>query len=69
MPNIFRIILLLTFATAVSACGLKGKLKTPEQIEKLEAKKAQEEAKKAQEEAAEDTDSNADSIEKSVEKK
>ncbi len=65
MPNIFRIILLLTLAISVSACGLKGKLKTPEQIEKLEAKKAQEEAKKSQEEAAENTDS----IEKSVEKK
>lgn len=65
MPNIFRIILLLTFAIAVSACGLKGKLKTPEQIEKLEAKKAQEEAKKAQEESSEKDDS----IEQSVEKK
>lgn len=31
----------------MSACGLKGKLKTPEQIQKIEAKKAQEEEKKA----------------------
>ncbi len=48
MTNIFRIVLLLVIALPISACGLKGKLKTPDQIQKAEAKKEQEDAKKAQ---------------------
>ena len=57
MFNIFRIILLFVVIIPTASCGVKGKLKTPEQIEKIEAKKAQEEAKKAQEEAAQKDDS------------
>ena len=58
---VLRVFLLIFLITPLTACGVKGKLKTPEQIEKLEAK----EAKKAQEEAAK----NAESTEESVERK
>ncbi len=51
MAGIFRIILLVLLASSVSACGIKGKLKTPEQIEKIDAKKAKEEAEKSAESA------------------
>ena len=51
MASIFRIVLLVILSISVSACGIKGKLKTPEQIEKIEAKKAAEAEKKAKEEA------------------
>lgn len=44
MPCIFRMVLLVALAGSISACGVKGNLKTPAQIEKEEAKKA----KKAQ---------------------
>ncbi len=57
MPNIFRIVLLVMLAISVSACGIKGKLKTPEQIEKIEAKKAAEAEKKAKEEAEKNAES------------
>lgn len=50
MKNISQIFLLLIAASSVTACGVKGRLKTPEQIERDAAKKAQkEEAKKATE--------------------
>jgi predicted small lipoprotein YifL len=42
MDSIFRIIFLFALVLPISACGLKGKLKTPDQIQKIEAKKAQE---------------------------
>ena len=45
-----HIILLLTFASSLTACGNKGRLKTPDQIEKDNAKKAAKEAKEKQEE-------------------
>ncbi|MEK6746542.1 MAG: hypothetical protein AABY33_05880 [Pseudomonadota bacterium] len=48
MPHIFRIVLLLTVTGSLAACGVKGKLKTPEQIEKQEAKEAREKEKKLQ---------------------
>ncbi len=51
MASIFRIVLLVILSISVSACGIKGKLKTPEQIEKIEAKKAAEVEKKVKEEA------------------
>lgn len=51
MANIVRIIILLAIVLPIASCGLKGKLKSPEQIEKLEAKKAQQEAQKAQDDA------------------
>lgn len=54
MRSIFHIVLLLLVATSISACGVKGKLKTPDQIEKEAAKKAKkEEEKKAKEAGAE----------------
>ena len=53
MRNIFHIFLLMLVATSLSACGVKGNLKTPDQIEALAAKKAkQEEEKKAKEETS-----------------
>ncbi len=54
MYNILRIIFLFSLIFPVSACGLKGKLKTPEQIQKIEAKKAQEEIKKQEKNEEED---------------
>lgn len=38
------------FAQSLAACGYKGNLKTPTQIEQEEAKKAHEEQKKKEEE-------------------
>lgn len=61
MLKIINISLLIAISLSITACGVKGKLKTPDQIEKQAAK----EAKKAQEEAAK----NAESTEESVEKK
>lgn len=40
-------------AVPVASCGFKGKLKTPDQIEKIEAKKAAQANKKAEEELKE----------------
>ncbi len=51
MPQIFRMVLLLTITSMLAACGVKGKLKTPDQIEKQEAKEARDKEKKAQEQA------------------
>lgn len=51
MLNILRIILFVSITGVLAACGVKGKLKTPDQIEKLEAKEAREKEKKAQEQA------------------
>lgn len=51
MPQIFRVILLLMVTGLLAACGVKGKLKTPDQIERLEAKEAREKEKKAQDQA------------------
>jgi predicted small lipoprotein YifL len=56
MANILRVIFLLALALPVSACGLKGKLKTPDQIQKMEAKKAQEEEKAKGEEAGQENE-------------
>jgi len=50
MANILRVIFLFALVLPISACGLKGKLKTPDQIQKMEAKKAQEEEKAKDEE-------------------
>lgn len=41
--------MLIALSCSISACGVKGNLKTPAQIEKDEAKKAAKEAKKQQE--------------------
>ena len=49
MKNILQFFLLLVAASAIAACGVKGHLKTPEQIERDQAKKAKKaEGKKAQ---------------------
>ncbi len=65
MPVILNIILAISLAFSLTACGVKGKLKTPDQIEKLEEKQAAKEAK----EARDKTTKNADHVENSVEKK
>ncbi|MEQ1705714.1 MAG: lipoprotein [Rickettsiales bacterium] len=41
-------VILSALLLSLSACGVKGKLKTPDQIEKLEAKEAREKEKKLQ---------------------
>ena len=51
MTNIFRIIFLLALISPVAACGVKGKVKSPAQIEKEEAKKAAAKAKSDKEKA------------------
>lgn len=49
MKHVLQMLLLLTAATAgVSACGNRGKLKSPAQIEAQEAKKAAREARREQ---------------------
>lgn len=50
MPNIIQILLLLMSLSIVSSCGVKGKLKTPERIEKEAERKTQQEAKKKEKE-------------------
>lgn len=49
MLKIIQISLLLAIFCQFSACGVKGKLKTPAQIEKEEAKKAAKSEKDQQE--------------------
>ena len=48
MKYIFRTILFFMLVVSVSACGVKGKLKTPDQIEKQEAKETAKKAKEAE---------------------
>lgn len=55
MTRLLRIILLLAMVAPIASCGVKGRLKTPDQIQRIEAKKAAEAQKKA-EEAAEEKD-------------
>lgn len=50
MINTFRIILLSLLVVPVTSCGVKGKLKTPDQIKKEEAKAVRAEEKKKLEE-------------------
>ncbi len=54
MGDIFRMVLLLTCASTLVACGVKGKLKTPNQIEAQEAKKAAKQAKKQEQQETEE---------------
>jgi predicted small lipoprotein YifL len=49
MPDIFRLVLLFTMTGLLASCGVKGRLKTPDQIEKQEAKEAHEKEKKLKE--------------------
>lgn len=49
MLKIINISLLIALSCSISACGVKGSLKTPAQIEKDAAKKSAKEAKKQQE--------------------
>jgi len=46
MLKIINISLLIAISCSISACGVKGKLKTPDQIEQDAAKKAAKDAKK-----------------------
>ena len=49
MPNIFRLVLLFTMIGLLASCGVKGRLKTPDQIEKQEEKEARDKEKKLKE--------------------
>ncbi len=46
MKYLVHVMVFAALATGVSACGHKGKLKTPSQVELEEQKKARKEAKK-----------------------
>ncbi len=63
MRNIFYIFLSLSLLVTVTACGVKGKLKTPSQIEEQAAKKAKQENDKKAKEAKESEDSKEESVE------
>lgn len=58
LQSIFRIFLLIMFAAAITSCGVKGKLKTPDQIKNISEEKAKKEAEKKQENPADNTDMN-----------
>lgn len=60
MRSIFRIFLLMFLASSLSACGVKGKLKTPDQIEN----QAEKEAKQAEDKKAKEAEALKDSSEK-----
>lgn len=47
MRSIFRVFMFLFLAASLAACGVKGKLKTPDQIEKQNAKQKEKEDKKS----------------------
>jgi predicted small lipoprotein YifL len=51
MSKLLNIILAGFIILSLASCGVKGKLKSPAQIERIEAKKAEQEQKKAEEEA------------------
>lgn len=63
MFNIFRIVLLIMLGCVVSSCGVKGKLKTPVQIEQAEAKKAREEKKMQEDKAKENSEEPTEEME------
>ena len=66
MQSFFHIFLLMLLAITISACGVKGKLKTPDQIEVQAAKKAKQEEDKKEKAAQE---SLQESLQESVEQK
>lgn len=51
MRIVLHAVIMISLALGVAACGNKGKLKTPSQIEAEEAKKAQKQKKAEQEKA------------------
>ncbi len=50
MKTILHILVMGAFACTISACGYKGKLKSPTQIEAAEAKKAKKQEKQEKQE-------------------
>jgi predicted small lipoprotein YifL len=61
--RVFWVVLLSALVLPLSACGVKGKLKTPAQIEQLEAKKAREEKKMKEDKAKENSEETPEEME------
>ena len=57
-------ILIALFACSLTACGIKGKLKTPTQVQLEEQKKARKAAKKAADEVADEDTTDEPAAEK-----